>query len=177
MRTYSAHSHLPVFEVVEPDLSPEARRLRPSDVKDPSFPRQSFYANVVSDQLERASKARGTVLRPGEDPAFEASWAGYHRSVLANIGSVNQLLRDDAEYTEEAPATLAILQLLISDLKVALFLWKAHLRGFLAYVEHRGGASEIMKLPKPEKSRLSPILAYVLQAVVCRRRRKALTSS
>ncbi|KAJ4165774.1 hypothetical protein LMH87_007392 [Akanthomyces muscarius] len=35
------------FEVVEPDLSPEARRLRPSDVKDPNFPRQIFYANIL----------------------------------------------------------------------------------------------------------------------------------
>lgn len=156
-----------VFEVVEPGLAPEVRRLRPSDLQDKNFPRQMFYASVISDQLERASKARGRALRPGEDPAFEASWAGYHRSVLANIKTVNQLLRDDARYTEEAPATLAILQLLISDLKVALFLWKAHLRGFLAYVEHRGGASAIMKLPKPEKSRLSPILAYVAIPLPC----------
>ncbi|TQV95489.1 DUF300 domain-containing protein [Cordyceps javanica] len=152
------------FQVVEPDLSPEARRLGPDDLKDKNFPRHILYANVISDQLERASKARGRVLRPGDDPAFAASWAGYHRSVVDNIRTVNQLLRDDARYAgEAAPATLAILQLLISDLKAALFLWTAHLRGFLAYVEHRGGASAIMALPKPEKSRLSPILAFTMQ--------------
>lgn len=82
--------------------------------------------------------------------------------MLTGIDSVNRLLLEDYKYTDEAPATLAILQLLISDLKAALFIWEAHLRGFLAYVKHRGGATKIMTLPKPEKSRLSPIMVYVL---------------
>lgn len=79
-----------------------------------------------------------------------------------NINWANQLIRDDAKYTDESPATLPILQLLISDLKAGQGLWKAHLRGFFAYVESRGGVSNVMALPKPEKSRLSPILKYVL---------------
>lgn len=146
-----------------PDLAPEQRQVRPSDLVNKDFPRKVFYSNVICDQLERASKARGRILRPGEDPAFAGSWAAYHQTVLTGIASVNRLLLEDDKYTDQAPATLAILQLLISDLKAALFVWEAHLKGFLAYVKHRGGATKIMALPKPEKSRLSPIMAYVLR--------------
>lgn len=116
---------------------------------------------VISDQLERACKARGRILVPGEDPAFDGCWASYRQTVAENICAVNNYLTNDAKYTDEAPATLAILQLLISDLKTSFHLWKPHVRGFFAYVEHRGGASKIMSLKKPEKSRLSPMMACV----------------
>lgn len=126
------------------------------------FPRTLFQFHLTCEHLQRVSKSRGRLIRSGEDPALSGLWARYHAIVLYNIDQANQLLRDDEKYTDGAPATLAILQLLLSDLKAALFLWKAHLRGFLAYVRLRGGASKIMSLPKPEKSRLSPVLAYVL---------------
>ncbi|KAJ6779757.1 hypothetical protein PWT90_06289 [Aphanocladium album] len=152
------------YEVVLPDLPPETRIFDLCQLKGDAFAMKAMVADVVSDQLERASKARGRALRPGEDAAFEASWAAYHRSVLENINATNEYLKNDAKYTDGAPATLSILQLLLSDLKTALDLWRAHLRGFHAYVEHRGGASHIMTLPKPEKSRLAPVLSITMQS-------------
>ncbi|KAJ3493885.1 hypothetical protein NLG97_g4444 [Lecanicillium saksenae] len=151
------------YQVVVPDLPPEARVFDMGQLKGDAYAQRALRADIISDQLERACKARGRTLRPGEDPAFEASWAGYHQGVIESIDATNEFIKNDAKYTNEAPATLAILQLLLSDLKTGLNLWRAHLRGFHAYVEHRGGASKIMTLPKPEKSRLSPALSITMQ--------------
>lgn len=151
------------LEIVLPGLDPDAWKAKPTFFTKPHFQRESFYSGIVSDQIQRASKARGRLLRPGEDPAFTESWAGYQRSVLYNINSVNECLQKDADFPDSAPGTLPILQLLLCDLRTALYLWKAHLRGFFAYVEFRGGASKLMTYPKPiaEMSRLYPIMMYV----------------
>ncbi|KAJ6784778.1 hypothetical protein PWT90_05738 [Aphanocladium album] len=158
------HDSLRFFlEVVLPDLNTDAQLPARSMFVQEKFPRKMFQGSMIVTYLEKASKARGRILRPGEDPAFEATWTGYFRSLQYHITTVNQFLCDDAKYTNGAPAAFPILQLLILDLHTMSPLWRAHLRGFFAYVRSRGGATAMMRLRIPEMARLRPALSFTMQ--------------
>ncbi|OAA81060.1 DUF300 domain protein [Akanthomyces lecanii RCEF 1005] len=135
------------FEVVRPGrVSDKGTGFNDPPFHSSTWNRTAFLGQIVCDQLSKASKARGKLLRAGEDPAFEPSWARYSRNMVDAIETVNQKIRDEALYPNEAPAFMAIRHLLVLDLYLRRVLWRAHLRGTLAYIQHRGGIEEVLKL-------------------------------
>ncbi len=135
------------FEVVRPGrVSDKGIGFNDPPFHSSTWNRTAFLGQIVCDQLSKASKARGKLLRAGEDPAFEPSWARYSRNMVDAIETVNQKIRDEALYPNEAPAFMAIRHLLVLDLYLRRVLWRAHLRGTLAYIQHRGGIEEVLKL-------------------------------
>lgn len=135
------------FQVVRPGrVSDKGTGFNDPPFHSSTWNRTAFLGQIVCDQLSKASKARGKLLKAGEDPVFEPSWARYSRNMVDAIETVNQKIRDEAQYPNEAPAFMAIRHLLVLDLYLRRVLWRAHLRGTLAYVQHRGGIDEVLKL-------------------------------
>ncbi|TQV96049.1 DUF300 domain-containing protein [Cordyceps javanica] len=135
------------FQVVRPTrVAATAKQFNDPPFHAPAFNRTAFLGQIVCDQISKASKCRGRLLKAGEDPAFERSWNLYSRNMVDAIERVNQKIRDEALYPDEAPAFMAIRHLLVLDLYLRRVLWRAHLKGFIAYLQHRGGVSEVLKL-------------------------------
>ncbi|KAM3449040.1 hypothetical protein MY3296_007238 [Beauveria thailandica] len=134
------------FEVVRPGRVSEKGQFNDPPFHMPGYNRTAFLGQIICDQISKASKARGRLLRAGEDPAFEKSWDRYSRNMVDAIEVVNQKFRDEALHPNEAPAFMAIRHLLVLDLYLRRVLWRAHLKGFIAYIQHRGGIKEVLKL-------------------------------
>ncbi|OAA62346.1 DUF300 domain protein [Cordyceps fumosorosea ARSEF 2679] len=136
------------FEVARPGRVAQSRTksFRDPPFHSPTHNRTAFIGQIICDQISKASKSRRRLLVAGEDAAFEGSWNRYARNMVDAINMVNQRIQDEALYPNEAPAFMAIRHLLVLDLYLRRVLWRAHLRGVIAYIQHRGGIKEVLKL-------------------------------
>ncbi|KAJ6781157.1 hypothetical protein PWT90_07868 [Aphanocladium album] len=112
---------------------------------DPEFYRKGFIpcrfiCQMMADQISKASKARGRLIGPGEDPAFAGLWSKFHHYMAECLQIINQTIRGEGEY-QQVQIILGILYLVFMDLYQKASMWHAHIKGFLAYFEHLGGAA------------------------------------
>ncbi|KAM3485205.1 hypothetical protein MY8738_001453 [Beauveria namnaoensis] len=134
------------FEVVRPGRVSEKGQFNDPPFHLPGYNRTAFLGQIICDQISKASKARGRLLKAGQDAAFEKSWDRYSCNIIDAIKVVNEKFRDEALHPNEAPAFMAIRHLLVLDLYLRRVLWRAHLKGFIAYIQHRGGIKQVLKL-------------------------------
>ncbi|KAJ6786677.1 hypothetical protein PWT90_08546 [Aphanocladium album] len=130
------------FQIVKPSRMPETGEVLDPPFHLPVFSKTKFLSQIICDQISRASKARGRLLEPGEDPALAGSWERHHRYTVDYIRFTNELVRRD-DSSNGAIGLHGIMHLLVVDLYVKRSFWRAHLNGFLAYLQHRGGPRNI----------------------------------
>lgn len=121
---------------------------------------------MLVDQISKASKARNRLLSPGEDPAFNGVWLKFHHYMAECLLIINQCIR--GEWKGKNPNTamlLGIIYLLFMDLYQKASVWQAHIKGYLAFVEHQGGAEDSLKTIDG-RTFLSIILLFVIPRIV-----------
>ncbi len=149
------------FQIVVPGRTAEVRTGGHPQFQSNSFHRSRFVSQVIGDRISRASKARGALIQPGEDPAFGGVWDSYSRYLGTSLSIVNQYLQDTTEDASHC-VFYGIDQLLVLDLYVERSQWQAHLRGLFAYIGHQGGIAAVLQRPEPPFYCLNHVLVYVL---------------
>ncbi|KAJ6779758.1 hypothetical protein PWT90_06290 [Aphanocladium album] len=151
------------YEVVLPGRAAEVRTSEQPDFRATDFQYDRFLAQVIGDRISRASKARGILIRPGENAAFGPIWETYCRYLASSIKLVNQCIKE-AKPGEAEPTLWGIDQLLVLDLYVERSAWQAHLRGFFAYLDQQGGITALLNDPDPPFFLLNHVLGVAMHA-------------
>lgn len=146
------------FEIVVPGRSAEVRKGAHPHFHSSTFHHSRFVSQVIGDRISRASKARGALIQPGEQPAFEGLWSSYYRYLASSLAVVNQYLQD-ARGGNSWCVFYGIDQLLVLDLYIERSRWQAHLNGLFAYIQHQGGITAVLQQPKPPFYCLNHVLA------------------
>ncbi|KAJ6781017.1 hypothetical protein PWT90_04919 [Aphanocladium album] len=138
-----------------------ARPTRPREhgkVVEPYFhPKHATYyiCVTIADQLRNLARSRGRLLTPGEDPASLGTlWEKYNQYLLEIVMTVNEHLyckkRTDHDHEKRLviPGVISYIYILVGfDLGLASGLWLSHVKGFLAYIQHCGGARAVIQTP------------------------------
>lgn len=135
-------------QVVLPGRNVEVRSGGGPDFHAKTFRFPRFISQVIGDQISRASKARGTLLAPGQYPAFTGVWARYSQLLSSSIRVVNEHILDE-DPNASWRVLVGIDQLLVLDLYVERSLWQAHLRAFFEYIQQKGGIAAVLNQPEP----------------------------
>lgn len=122
------------------------------------FVKCRFTCTVIGDQVSKASKARNRLLGPGEDPAFAGLWLKYYRYTAESLDMINQSARGGRPHGGKLDVLIGITYLFLVDMYIKASMWHAHIKGYLAYLDHQGGITEVLKQPKPPLGTLPIIL-------------------
>ncbi|KAJ6783071.1 hypothetical protein PWT90_06071 [Aphanocladium album] len=108
-----------------------------------------FVCNALCSQLQSICKTRGRLLRMGEDPGLAALWTNCARYLLKIVTFINRCIESKSR-ERSSMAFNYMFTLMCFDLHLDSQLWLAHVKGFLVYSEHIGGAYAVMNwLPRP----------------------------
>ncbi|KAJ3493241.1 hypothetical protein NLG97_g4854 [Lecanicillium saksenae] len=122
------------------------------DIPDPKFePHDAthFVCNTLCSHLQSVCKARGRLLRMGEDPGLSTLWMNCARYLLKIITFINSCIESKSQ-EHSSMAFNYMFTLMCFDLHFDSQLWLAHVKGFLVYAEYIGGADAVINwLPKP----------------------------
>ncbi|KAJ4165776.1 hypothetical protein LMH87_007394 [Akanthomyces muscarius] len=110
--------------------------------------RPIFLLDVSSRRIADASKARGKLVRAGEeDPQLDGAWAVHSRQMVQILDIVNKGIADKKMQLSTKQTVLRrIFTLLMFDLIVDASAWRPHLLGYLALIQHMGGVRAVMRL-------------------------------
>ncbi|KAJ3478946.1 hypothetical protein NLG97_g8447 [Lecanicillium saksenae] len=106
----------------------------------------TFICLMVGTSLSNASRSRGRLMRPGEDPAFAGLWKNYARYMAAHVKYTNELIANtDVKNGAHVRKVFRYLYSLLGlDLMVDCSMWQVHLNGCFAYAQHIGGVESLM---------------------------------
>ncbi|OAQ96193.1 hypothetical protein LLEC1_03077 [Akanthomyces lecanii] len=149
------------FEIVVPGRSAEVRKGGHPHFHSSSFHHSRFVVQVIGDRISRASKARGALIQPGEEPAFQGLWSSYYRYLASSLTAVNRYLQD-TQGDNSRHVFYGIDQLLVLDLYIERSRWHAHLKGLFAYIQHQGGIAAVLQQPEPPSYCLNHVLAIAI---------------
>lgn len=149
------------MEAVRPTLSTAAGRSHNPGVHAPGYDRDKFVSLVLVDRISRASKSRGCLLQPGDDAAFAGLWSSFADYMLRLVRYLNEYIADDAAPETRRNVFRSIQLLLCFDVCLQRPLWKAHMRGFLAYVQRHGGVMTLLAGPNPPQAFFGELITYV----------------
>lgn len=116
----------------------------------------SFICWSTCHAITIASRSRGRLLQPGDDPAFAGVWATHSKYTLDVIGQINHVINNKPDSRELVLGRIA--DLLIFDVMLGNPSWRPHIRGFLAYLPVIGGFKRIIELGFAFKLRFLNIL-------------------
>lgn len=106
----------------------------------------TFICMIVCTSLSNASRSRGLLLQPGENPAFAGLWQNYSRYMARHIRHVNDMLavtaKDDVKAIRKSFRHLYTL--LGFDILVNGAAWQLHINGCFAFAAHLGGPEALM---------------------------------
>ncbi|KAJ6783771.1 hypothetical protein PWT90_07676 [Aphanocladium album] len=111
--------------------------------------RPNFIISTLAHRISNASKSYGRLQRTGEDPALTGAWESYFRYVLQVIGIVNECISDRGPYGGYRGTFSRIVDLVALEIELHGAAWRAHMEGFLAFLEHYGGVQAVLRLPRP----------------------------
>ncbi|KAJ3497064.1 hypothetical protein NLG97_g2185 [Lecanicillium saksenae] len=151
------------YSVVRPEAVNDMNDIRDPPIHSKTFNSTSFMCHVMTSQIARATKSRGRILKPGEDPAFAGLWQVYYYHMGQHISEINSSIRGDAPAYNIERALYGISVLLALDLLGHLTTWRAHVRGYLALVQRLGGPKAVLKLPKPAPSSFWIVLPIAVE--------------
>ena len=140
----------PVYTVIQPHRQTDLDAAH--DVHLPSARtsvRPNFILSTLSHRILDAAKASGRMPRPGEDLTLKEVWESYFRYVLQVIDIVNECISDKGPYGGYKGTFSRIVDLVAIELKLQGAAWRAHMGGFLAFLEHYGGVEEVLRIPRP----------------------------
>lgn len=107
-----------------------------------------FICQIIAHQISAASRSRGRLLHPGDEPAFSGLWSSYYRYLLAHLRIANQCIRGE-KYRGKTRAFHCLYSLLRIDLEMRESSWQAHIKGGLAYAQHLGGPKVALSMAEP----------------------------
>lgn len=117
---------------------------------------------MISQQIQWASASRGSVLRPGEDPAFAGTWVKYFHYYRELLGVTNRCIQGSDPHGGKYRALFCIFALFGIDVQFDEFLWQAHLNAGLAYAEKMGGLEALLTFPARFSAHVLKNLKHVL---------------
>lgn len=110
----------------------------------------NFIISTLSHRILTASKTGGRGMPPaGEDPTLTGAWGSYFRYVLQVIDIVNECIGDKGPYGGYRGTFSRIVDLVALELELQGAAWRAHMQGFLAFLEHYGGVQEVLRRLRP----------------------------
>ncbi|KAJ3487970.1 hypothetical protein NLG97_g6290 [Lecanicillium saksenae] len=134
-----------------------------------TYDRICFVTLVITDRIERASKARGRQLQLWRDAAFVGLWNTFTRYMVKHVSHVNNLLKNDDKNEPEIFNTINLLITL--DMIMQNASWQAHMNGYLTYIEYLGGRKSLLTLSDPPPPYITTRLSDELieAAIACGR--------
>lgn len=126
----------------------------------------AFVCWVTCHALCSASRTRGRLLLPGEDPAFAGTWAAHTKYTLEVLKIINDCIQDKGPWGGKDRVLGRIADLLVFDVDLGNPSWYAHVKGFLAYIPTFGGFKRVQEFGHPLKTRFLTVLMYVACAAV-----------
>ncbi len=106
----------------------------------------SFTCLVLANRMANAAKSRNRLIR-FEEAAFSGLWIQYHRYLLKHLAIVNKLMQSE-KTLDKSKAIFSLYALLCLDCSAGGTMWRAHLNGSMAYVQHLGGVTALQALPR-----------------------------
>ncbi|KAJ6779759.1 hypothetical protein PWT90_06291 [Aphanocladium album] len=108
--------------------------------------RPIFLLDVSSHRIAAAYKSSGRQSKGvSHSSSVEGAWVIHSRQMMHVLGSINAGIRDERAAGGKSGVLRRIFTLLQFDLIVDASVWRPHLLGYLAVVEHMGGVSVLMR--------------------------------
>ncbi|KAJ3492580.1 hypothetical protein NLG97_g5289 [Lecanicillium saksenae] len=110
----------------------------------PGFFKCRFICQMLCDQLCKGSRIKNKVLGPGEDPEFAGIWTKFYRYSAECLAIINRSMHEKG--TARLTGLTGIIYLVFNDMCMNTSRWQAHIKGYLAYLEHLGGIARVLKM-------------------------------
>ncbi|OAA70913.1 C6 zinc finger domain protein [Akanthomyces lecanii RCEF 1005] len=123
---------------------------------------------MISQQIQWASASRGSLLRPGEDPALAGTWAKYFHYYRELLGVTNKCIQGSDPHGGKCRALNCIFALFGIDVQFEESMWQAHLNAGLAYAEKVGGLEALLTFPTEFSAyALKDLKRVLLASIMC----------
>lgn len=132
--------------VIKPVRSNELEPVREPPFNSGQVIPASFTCLVLANRMSNASKSRNRLIR-FEESAFSGLWTQYHRYLLKHLAIVNKLMQSE-DKMDKSIAIFSLYALLCLDCNAGGSMWRNHLNGSMAYVQHLGGVKALEALPR-----------------------------
>lgn len=144
------------YQALRPQLNVDVGTLVDPQVDHPLYNALSFICLMAAHNITTVRKTQLNFRLPGEDPALAGLWATYHRHAAQYLRQINQWIQEN-----DTRAFSGIMYLVNMDVDLSLSLWRAHLDGYFALVEHLGGVQAVLSRPVSPRGSFSVIMECV----------------
>ncbi|KAJ3491023.1 hypothetical protein NLG97_g5669 [Lecanicillium saksenae] len=137
------------YQAVRPALVAYKENVIDPQIHHARYNPQTLICLMASYNIAQVRKVHLNFTKPGEDPALAGLWAAYHRHTARYIRQINLWIQQN-----DPRAFAGIAYLVIMDVELNLSFWQGHINGYLALVQHLGGAEAVLSLA------YSPIVSF-----------------
>ncbi|KAJ6786120.1 hypothetical protein PWT90_02476 [Aphanocladium album] len=149
------------YSIIKPTLVSDVHVVTDPPFNTHRMMRPVFIIRIICSQISNASKSRCRMIEIGQDPAFAGLWASYYRYLDESLRIVNRCIGEEGRESYESSLS-NIAHMVYVDLYTKASLWQAHIRGFFAYIELRGGIAVAIKQPSLGMDFINAILCGMI---------------
>ncbi|KAJ3492583.1 hypothetical protein NLG97_g5290 [Lecanicillium saksenae] len=149
------------YSVIRPTLVSDVHVVTDPPFNTHRMVKPVFVLRIICTQISNASKSRGRMIEMGQDAAFSGLWNKYYQYVDKSLGIVNRCIGESGKESYESSLS-NIAHLVYVDLYTTGSLWQAHISGFFAYIQLRGGIVRVIKRPSMGMDFVNAILCCMI---------------
>lgn len=104
----------------------------------------AYICAIISTYLTACSKARGRILKPGEELSLSGTGSRYFQYLSKTLGIANDCIRGTGPWARSIGGFSPIINMFDSDIGLNGSTWQAHANGLFTYIDRSGGIYTVL---------------------------------